>query len=269
MEHRALAEHGAALARRVLDARAPARPARAAASRRAAAAARRPRSSSTRHQSTASPTSRSCGSRRPRRSPGPPTSRSSQAADPPAPSAHEYQPFSPPMPSITRHSACGGGRRPATRARRRTARRRPSRGRSAAGRSARRACDADDQRRGDVGVAGSRLQRELDRAVEADQPARAGRARSARCRAPCTTTSCTRLSTSGRAMAFGTGRDEPDPVARQRGVSTGTGTMIRRLGSPATRGVALHHLAVGQDVGAADVERAADVGRHASAAPTR
>ena len=53
--------------------------------------------SSTRQKSSASPTCSRCGSRRPRRSPTPPTSRSSQPRTDHA-SGNEYQPFSPPMP---------------------------------------------------------------------------------------------------------------------------------------------------------------------------
>ena len=63
--------------------------------------------SSTRHQSTASPSWRSYGLRRPRRSPGPPESRSIRprtvhAVD------HEYHPASPPIPSTTLHNTSGG-----------------------------------------------------------------------------------------------------------------------------------------------------------------
>ena len=73
--------------------------------------------SSTRHQSRASPTARSCGWRRPRRSPGPPRAVHAGRA-PTQPSGHEYQPLSPPMPSMTDHSAsrlaCTGVERSST-----------------------------------------------------------------------------------------------------------------------------------------------------------
>ncbi|CAO0837966.1 hypothetical protein SMICM17S_10414 [Streptomyces microflavus] len=58
--------------------------------------------SSTRQKSSESPTRSRWASRRPRRSPTPPTIRSIQPRTAQA-SGKEYQPFSPPMPSITRH----------------------------------------------------------------------------------------------------------------------------------------------------------------------
>jgi hypothetical protein len=61
---------------------------------------------STRQKSSASPTSRRFGSRRPRRTPTPPASRSISPRTAQA-SGKEYQPVSPPMPSMTRHSASG------------------------------------------------------------------------------------------------------------------------------------------------------------------
>ena len=62
-------------------------------------------------------------------------------------------------------------------------------------------------------------------------------------------------------MEFGTGVTTPTQWLDSRGVSTLTGRMTppRQPGDP---GVALHHLAVGEDLGAADVEGAVDLRRH-------
>ena len=115
------------------------------------------------------------GSRRPRRSPTPPTTRSEPAADRPGqrervPAVLAADALDHPPQRLRR------ARRPRWRGRRRTGCRRPSPGRSAAGRWARRAPRRDDQR---VATSASRilLQRQLDGRVEAEQPARAGRAR--------------------------------------------------------------------------------------------
>ena len=89
-----------------VDYRARARPARGRASRPAAAAARPSLDSSTRQKSMISPTYSRFGSRRPRRRPTPPTTRSSRPRTRQA-SGNEYQPCSPPMPSMTRHRAAG------------------------------------------------------------------------------------------------------------------------------------------------------------------
>ena len=68
-----------------------------------------------------------------------------------------------------------------------------------------------------------------------------------------TTTSFTRLSTSGRARPAGSGRDEADPVRREAGREH-----RHRHDHPASQaghlGVDVHHLAVGEDVGPADLE---------------
>ena len=62
------------------------------------------------------------------------------------------------------------------------------------------------------------------------------------------------------AMPAGTGVTRPTHRLARRGVSTGTARMTR--GQARHGGVALHHLAVGQHIWAADVEGAAHVGRH-------
>ena len=74
------------------------------------------------------------------------------------------------------------------------------------------------------------------------------------------TTSCTRLSTSGRAIRLGTGVTTPiqwlDRLGRQhRDLDDGPRRQLRDPGE------ALHHLPVGQHVRAADVEAAADLWR--------
>ena len=186
--------------------------------------------SSTRQKSMVSPTKTRSGSRRPRRRPTPPTSRSSRPRTRQA-SGKEYQPCSPPMPSITRHSASGdaatgaaaavlveaaagpvrvGGQRVARRARHR--RRRP------AGRH--------------VGVADA-LQGQLDRAVEADQALPAGRARARRCRAPGRPPRASASRPADGRSSSGTGVTRPTQWLDSVGVSTGTWTMIRRR-RPAT-----------------------------------
>ena len=58
---------------------------------------------------------------------------------------------------------------------------------------------------------------------------------------------------------------DADPVGRQPRRQQGDRD-DEPVGEPGDRGVALHHLAVGEDLGAADVERAVDVGGHRRAA---
>ena len=66
-------------------------------------------------------------------------------------------------------------------------------------------------------------------------------------------------------MRFGDGRHHAHPVRRQPRAEH-VDRQDDAPGQPGDGGVALHHVAVGEHVGAADAEAAVDVGRHARAA---
>ena len=262
MEERSLPEDRVpVVVRRRRSARA--RRARAAASRRAAGAACRSSISSTRHQSSGSPTERSSRVAAGRGAgPGPPKTRSSTPRAH-QPSRQEYQPLPPPMPSITDQSRSGvvatsalalvdvqRTTGPVRVTRQRVARRSRRRRRGPTSSSRRdpgRACRASS----------------TARSKPTSPPAGSG----TYCAMSCSlqTTSWIRLSTSGRAMLLGTGVTRPTQWLDSDGVSSGRVT-IRRGWQPGDRGVPLHHVAVGEDVRPADVEPAADLGRHRRAA---
>ena len=222
----------------------PARPGRAAASRRAAAAAARARSP------------------RPARSPAPrrPAGGAGRAGPGAARRRRPAGPASPAPPrragTSTSRSRRRSPRSPATaRSAARVDRplpdvgvepcRRPSPGRSAAGRGAARPAPAG------VSTSGSPRRRRGPgagpAATASSKPVRpsGGSGTYAGDVVLGATASWIRLSTSGRAMALGTGVTRPTQSADSAGVSGRTGTIDARR-SPATRGVPLHHLAVGE-----------------------
>ena len=202
------------------------------------------------------------GSRRPRRSPTPPTSRSSSPRTV-QPSGKEYQPRV--AADAVDHSpeVLRAGVDDRWSARRCRASRRPSPGRSAAGRSARPATRAFDQR---VSTSASRIWPVPARGPGRSRPGRpAGRGHSRAMSCSWQTTSLDRLCTSGRAIAARHRRDDVDP---ERGQSRRQQRHRHDQPppQPGHRRVALHHLLVRQDVRAADVEGAADLGRQLGAA---
>ena len=117
---------------------------------------------------------------------------------------------------------------------------------------------------GRVGVEPRRHRRRPDRVRSMATPERLDVATAGGGRTPAagpgsrTTTSLRRPSISGRAIPAGTGEIRSTQYEQSRGVSTGTGIIRRRR--PRRRAYVAHHVAVGQDVRAADLDDCPYVG---------
>ncbi|CAM5229956.1 hypothetical protein SANTM175S_08802 [Streptomyces antimycoticus] len=220
------------------------------------------RTSSTRQKSRLSPTLSRAASRRPRRSPTPPTRVSIQPRSAQA-SGIEYHPFSPPIPSTTRqtssgealHRACAGGPGRGCRP--------PSRGRWAA--------DRRPLRAGGGGPAGGHLrvadpaQGQLQRPVHAERPAR--RVRHIADDVPFGAHHFMAQRLHQRAGdGAGYGRDQADPETGQPGGEHRHRDDQTPPADPGHLRVPPHHVRVGEDVGAADVEGPVHVVRQRGAA---